>query len=358
MTAESAALAAALGHDTRLAGQFPHAPADGPARPLPAETPPWVMMLQQNLTQSMSALHHKQDRSHKDLLDLGTEMQTQKVRVETLEKTARIHNDLHEQSISRISQLEKEVQDLRRSQTPPRGREPGSPRFRNDRSPPRSPSAQRERESEEELDIVVGGWRDARRSDAENEVQSLFQATGHDGDWTTIRAPYTRTSFVRVQLRFPDPDAPIAQRRLFQTRILDDLRKDTWTSALPDQNEATLWITKHRSPETRAKIRALVGAKEFFKSLPPSPNPPRTIPEEPEIDWRGKLWVGRYQVLGNAEHGSEVQAYDQFVPDTRGNHTSWFVSARAFSAATGYEETALQELWHQYGGDNRPKRNP
>ena len=344
--AAQAALAAATG-------------TPGPFRldSLRTETPPWIVALQNNLQSTLQQLHHKQDRSHKDLLDLATDTQAQTLRVEQLEKTASIHNDLHEQSISRISALEKEVQELRRSQTPPRARgfEP-SQRQQYGRSPPRSPSVQRDRErdAEEELDVVIGGWRDARRADAELKLQSLFRAAGIEEKWLSLRAPYARASFVRVQLRFPDPDAPIGLRRVFQNTVIEALKKDTWTSSLPDQEGVTLWVTRHRSPETRTKIRALVSSKEFYKAIPCAD--PHKIREEPEIDWRGKLFVGRWQALGCMDTGVDVQPYDQLLPDAKGNHTAWFLKANVFSAITGHPEESLQEMWQQYGGAEGGRR--
>ena len=353
--AARAALAAATGE----LGDGDRPPTAFPQALLPQETPPWIVALQSNLQSSMQQLHHKQDRSHKDLLELATDVQSHGLRVEQLEKTASIHNDLHERSIARIDALEKEVQELRRSQTPPRMRGTGTeagghPHY--GRSPARSPSVQRDRarDAEEELDIVVGGWRDARRVDAENEVQSLFQAAGISDKWLSLRAPYARTSFVRVQLRFPDPDAPIGFRRVFQNTVLDALKKETWTSSLPDQENVTLWITRHRSPETRTKIQALVASKEFYKAVPFAD--PHKKREEPDIDWRGKLFVGRWQALGCMDTGADVQAYDQLLPDAKGNHTAWFLKANIFSAITGHPEEALQDMWQQYGANGGTRR--
>ena len=72
----------------------------------------------------------------------------------------------------------------------------------------------------------------------------------------------------------------------------------------------------------RQKIRALVVTKEFVEKLKQRPG--RNC-EAPEIDWRGRLYVGVHQLMGNAER-EEPKPEDQFVADSRGSHTQWFVS--------------------------------
>ena len=85
----------------------------------------------------------------------------------------------------------------------------------------------------------------------------------------------------------------------------------------------------------------MVGTKEFIEKLKRKTG---TDCEAPEIDWRGRLYVGVNQLMGNAER-EEPQPEDQFVSDNRGNHTQWFVSATKVQRATGLPANELQQTW-------------
>ena len=92
--------------------------------------------------------------------------------------------------------------------------------------------------------------------------------------------------------------------------------------------------------EERQKIRAQVVCKEFIERL----GDKARQHEPPEIDWRGRLYVGPVQLLENAER-DEPQPEDQFVSDIKGNHTQWFVSAAKVEVATGLASNLLQHTW-------------
>ena len=66
-----------------------------------------------------------------------------------------------------------------------------------------SPAAGRSpRDLDAELQIVIGGWRDARKADAECEASTMLAKAGHEGMLMESWAPYIRTTFLKITLRF------------------------------------------------------------------------------------------------------------------------------------------------------------
>ena len=70
----------------------------------------------------------------------------------------------------------------------------------------------------------------------------------------------------QVRLTFPNPEAHISVRRQFQTSIVDKLKSKSFTSGVAGSVGSRLWATKSKTPEERAKIRAIVLCKEFIHS--------------------------------------------------------------------------------------------
>ena len=106
-------------------------------------------------------------------------------------------------------------------------------------------------------------------------------------------------------------------------KLIQAVKSLSYRSGAPGSEGAEIWISKQRSVEDRQKTRALVVTKEFIEKLKKKPDQGC---EAPEIDWRGRLYVGIHQLMGNAER-EEPKPEDQFVSDNGGNHTPWFVSA-------------------------------
>ena len=126
--------------------------------------------------------------------------------------------------------------------------------------------------------------------------------------------------------------------RKTQMKLIQAVKSLAYTSGDPGSEGAEIWISKQRSVEERHKIRALVVTKEFTEKLKRKPG--RDC-EAPEIDWRGRLYVGVNQLMGNADR-AEPQPEDQFVSDNRGNHT---LSAAKVQRATGLPANELQQTW-------------
>ena len=68
----------------------------------------------------------------------------------------------------------------------------------------------------DDLQIVKGGWQDARKGDAFEEVKHMFSIIEHPDCCTDMWAPASRTKFIRVTLAFPDPLAHISTLRSYQ----------------------------------------------------------------------------------------------------------------------------------------------
>ena len=94
----------------------------------------------------------------------------------------------------------------------------------------------------------------------------MLKAVGCDSAVAEKWSPYSRTSFVKVRLTFPNPEAHISVRRQFQTSIVDKLKSKSFTSGVAGSVGSRLWATKSKTPEERAKIRAIVLCKEFIHS--------------------------------------------------------------------------------------------
>ena len=183
------------------------------------------------------------------------------------------HTQIHESTKPRIENLERQVKELQsassRSPTPSRG--PGTPR--RPQTGPRSPRSphfaiEEQHEAADDLQIVVGGWTDARRSEAFEEVKHMLVNVGYPDCWNDLWSPATRTNFVRVSLAFQDPGAHISILRNFQNKVLTALKGKSFKSGIEGQSGCRLWATKNKSPEERA---VPVSLQRFsLKPFPPS----------------------------------------------------------------------------------------
>ena len=327
--------------------------------PLPVEAPPWI----HDLHAGIMGLHNKVDLSRSEMAHFGTELQQQGVRVSCLESVSHDHTQQLQQAQQQILQLESRLKELdkiqglekritdleasRRSLTPPRSLRGG------DQSPrsPRSSVGSRE-DSSSDLDIIVGGWVDAKRADAQQEVTNMFSAIQMTSAVKELWAPYSRTNFIKVQLAFPDEQAHISVRRLFQLRVIEKLKVMKFTSGVQGSTGNKIWATKSKSPEERARVRALVATKEFLKALPGKDGAPSIPENDIEIVWNGRLFVHQHQFLGCMDRDGEPSSEDLILSDSRGNHMPWFVKASVFEAATGYPGSELAELWEKYCPSN------
>ncbi|CAE7607351.1 unnamed protein product [Symbiodinium sp. CCMP2592] len=201
-----------------------------------------------------------------------------------------------------------------------------------------------ELQDEGDLDIIIGGWTDAKKADAQQEVANMFSAIGFPDSYDDLWAPYSRTNFIKVQLVFKDPQAHIKFRRVQQLQILDKLKTKRFTSGVPGSEGNKIWATKSKTKEERERVRALVLTKEFLKHLPGHNNKPPIPERDIEIMWNGRLFVHQYQLLGSMDRDGEPVVNDFIISDARGNHIPWYVRASQFESLTGKEIVRLRAV--------------
>ena len=119
----------------------------------------------------------------------------------------------------------KKTTDNHRSRSPTPARrehsgERGGPRGSSQPSSPRD-----DRDPDEELELVFGGWNEGRRQDVEHEVNQIFQKTNMQDRLHAVIVPYVRVNICRVALKFPPNITGIRAQRAFQTQTLARLKE-------------------------------------------------------------------------------------------------------------------------------------
>ena len=141
----------------------------------------------------------------------------------------------------------------------------------------------------DDLQIACGGWQDAKRHAIENELRQAFCSAGGEALVFDIIVPFARSSFARIELNYPT-NSGIAERRKIQSQVLTALKQQLPTTGIEGQGARTLWFTRNRSPEERAKLRALLATKDAIIKRRPT--------ADIDLDWRGKLFVEGHNILG------------------------------------------------------------
>ena len=274
--------------------------------------PPWLA----DIHAGLQSLHTKADQQYADitvgLQNLGT-------RIANLEGVASEHLTRHDRTDSKIKTLEAKIAELQASHDAlsrsPRQSHAYRSGSRSPRSPVRSPrhsafAPDRDDFADEEpdFDIVIGGWCDARRDDAIEEVRNILQDAKISDQITEVWAPYSRTSFVKLRIFF-DPMKPsgLSAKRSKQKELIDVLKSKQYVSGIPGSEKSTLWATRSKTPEERLKTRAIVLTKEFYSNLPSAdPNKGKMFaPHNIDIVWTGKVFISRFQLLGNIHRDGE-----------------------------------------------------
>ena len=128
----------------------------------PAGMPPWLSEIHQGL----QSLHTKADR--------------QGVRLSQVEAVTAEHTDQHRHTAAKLKTLEDKIAELQAL----KDSAPRSPRMTRgtSRSPPRSPRSPRHPtaaletyDDEPDMNLVAGGWSDARRDDAVEEARNILK---------------------------------------------------------------------------------------------------------------------------------------------------------------------------------------
>ena len=294
--------------------------------------PPWVAELQQGVRDMLDQQHNMRS----DLQGFASTLRQHDDRISTLTRAHQDNALLHENTQKRLKTLETEVAELKRTSS--RSPTP-APSLRGGYGPDRSPpSTPRGRVSiAEELSVVLGGWKDERKPEIEQEVRSMLQS--HGVDFADIVVPYARSTFCRVQLVI-DPTIHFADSRRAQQDVITKLKGAGLESRLPGSVGKKLWVAAHRTPEERARVRAVVSVTVFCEELVSDMVAPLPVDKE----WRGRVFLGAHLVLGH--HATRAkQNGDVDLMDTRGNATGWFLVADAFRRAVGIPVADLEERW-------------
>ncbi|CAE7590673.1 unnamed protein product [Symbiodinium sp. CCMP2592] len=168
----------------------------------------------------------------------------------------------------------------------------------------------------DDLQIVIGGWDEARRSDAEREVRLLFDKIDAAPLLHNITIPFVRTKFARVELLFTNSN--LGERRRIQNLTIQALKEklEDYVSCIPGQERAKLWVTRNRSKDEREKIRALVSIRNWAK---------KHLSEVfIDLDWSGRLWIRSEQVLFWHRY-REPNDNSMMLTNVAGDETGWFV---------------------------------
>ena len=249
----------------------------------------------------MDALLAKQDQTSETLQLIRQDGQQQAQKLNSLESQVQEHNELFTGTLLRLKNLEETVQALNldrqaraRSPTPP-------PRDVPHVSATPSPRGAPARDIESELQIVIGGWQDAKVIDAEMEARNMFSTVERLHLFSDAWAPYNWTSFLKITLVYGD--IPLSSKRSVQGDVVAKLKALQWKSGVPGSEGRVLWCTRNRSVEDRNKIHCLVSCKEFLLWIPPV----QGVSEEPKIAWRGQLFMGVVQLIGHSSEGRRTR---------------------------------------------------
>ncbi|CAE7939003.1 unnamed protein product [Symbiodinium necroappetens] len=294
--------------------------------PLLDVEPVWLQGLQQELhtiVQTQKQMAQQMQDSGRDLSRIQEGIRNLSVGQETLTKRADEQEAALAQMRKEFKELERDLQELKSAPptrnvspvTTPRGApaRSNSPRFDSD--------GQRE---VDELQLVVGGWVEAKREHVESDVRAMFEQLNALPLLKAVFVPYVRSSFCRVELFYTD-DNIWAQRKL-QTMVLQHLKAMTFVSRAPGQERSTFWFSRNRTPRERAKIRAILQVQSLCQKY--------LGDHAVDRDWRGKVWANGTQVLFHIEKDRRPEQTLMLV-DARGNETGWFLNVRMLEARLG-----------------------
>ncbi|CAE7227014.1 pol [Symbiodinium microadriaticum] len=137
-----------------------------------------------------------------------------------------------------------------------------------------------------ENEVALGGWYEAKREAIEEEVRAWFS---------------------RAEC------LPLLQ---VQNLCVEALRAAARTSDIPGQQGGTLWAKRNRSPEERARIRAIVSLKALVSQ--------HLSARDFEFDWRGRFWTRGYSVLAHVDAKKPTDGA-LLLLDARGSETGWWI---------------------------------
>ena len=111
---------------------------------------------------------------------------------------------------NRLDEMEEEMKDLRAG----RSISPG---------PNRAASGMGGQPIVDDLQLVIGGWKEARKADIEEEVRRLFSRLEATPLLKDLHIPFIRSNFARIELQFGT--SKLAERRQVQALTLKALKQ-------------------------------------------------------------------------------------------------------------------------------------
>ena len=206
----------------------------------PQSPPAWVHDLREMMVGGQRELMSELQSHKSHLAHVVTQVQGIDDQQQDLAKA-------HKEMQHRMSNMEAEVRNLKsrsRSVSPAPPLPDQSPRTT-------TASTAGGRPPVDDLQLVIGGWDDARRSEIEQEVRDLFAKIEASPLLLNIHVPFVRSRFARVELLFTNDS--LAERRRVQTLTLEALKKalTNYTSVIQGQQGKRLWVTRNRSKEDR-----------------------------------------------------------------------------------------------------------
>ena len=308
--------------------------------------PPWLAQV----LDSLQGMHSKQDALSTEVSTVQkhfhNELMTHRQAIQGLQSAHEANAGLHETTARRILALEEQVQELRTasrtsSRTPPRSPRALSPRREGSRSPgPRPP--QTLNDLREDLQIIVGGWVDARRDEIEREIQSWLQQVGKHTQVYEVVVPYIRCNHAKILLDL-NQDTTIVSGRMLQKNVIESLKGANLKTCIPGQQENRIWVTPHRTMEERNRIKAVVSVKEFMSAEANK----RGIACDVDLVWRGKVFMGKHQVLGSMLLTDPTDS-DILLEDSRGDTTGWYLISAKVAEALRIGIDDVKQLWEEY----------
>ena len=149
-----------------------------------------------------------------------------------------------------------------------------------------------------------------------------------------------RTNTCRVDLLYMQEN--LADRRKVQNMCVEAFRTAARPSSIQGQPTGVLWAKRNRSPEERARIRAIVSLKSLVAQ--------HLAPRDFEFDWRGRFWAQGVSVLA---HVDQKQPTDGalLLLDVRGEETGWWVPGPLLAQVL---KISLDDLHAHFRVDGKP----
>ena len=266
------------------------------------------------------------DTNSREISSLKFKLDDMTPRVEAVEALANDHS-------RELRELKQEVQALRSrsvSPAPPVNRQAQGP------SPPTTP---RQDSRYDDLQIACGGWQDAKRHDIEQEITQAFEAAGGANLVHDIVVPYARSSFARIELNY-SRGGGISEKRKIQTQVIKALKDVLPHTKIAGQEQRKVWFTRNRSPEERAKLRAILSTKEAMQAIRPQ--------ADVEHDWRGKVFVDGVNILFLAGPAPPPEAFLHTA--ARGDHSGWYVHTAKAAHVLGVSHQQVLDAMERTAG--------